>query len=205
MEVTVIMNMDNQMIYSKDKGETWELKEYNGEGNPMYLQFLNANTGYLVEVVDAALGGERFIEILKTQDGGETWTSVGNGPNENGSIRDGAQFKMFDENVGFLVNPVSAGEKATLYKTTDGMKTFSEVQIPAQTLEDTTFNLDWQDVYDTPEMPYMNENSELILVVGQGSDGDYNEGTKSAYKSNDMGDTWTFIEEYIHEPEEWEG
>ena len=51
----------------------------------------------------------------------------------------------------------------------------------------------------------MNENSELILVVGQGSDGDYNEGTKSAYKSNDMGDTWTFIEEYIHEPEEWEG
>ena len=113
--------------------------------------------------------------------------------------------QVFDENVGFLVNPVSAGEKATLYKTTDGMKTFSEVQIPAQTLEDTTFNLDWQDVYDTPEMPYMNENSALILVVGQGSDGDYNEGTKSAYKSNDMGDTWTFIEEYIPEPEEWEG
>ena len=204
-EVTAIMNMDNQMIYSKDKGETWELKEYNGEGNPMYLQFLNANTGYLVEVVDAALGGERFIEILKTQDGGETWTSLGNGPNENGSIKDGAQFKMFDENVGFLVNPISAGEKSTLYKTTDGMKTFSEVQIPAQTLEDATLNLNWQDVYDTPEMPYINENNELMLVVGQGSDGDYNEGTKAAYKSNDMGDTWTFIEEYIPEPEEWEG
>ena len=112
---------------------------------------------------------------------------------------------MFDENVGFLVNPVSAGEKAILYKTTDGMKTFSEVQIPAQTLEDTTLNLNWQDVYDTPEMPYINENNELILVVGQGSDGDYNGGTKAAYKSNDMGDTWTFIEEYIPEPEEWEG
>lgn len=204
-EVTAIMNMDNQMIYSKDKGKTWKLKEYKGEGNSMYLQFLNANTGYLVEVVDAALGGERFIEILKTQDRGETWTSVGNGPNENGSIRDGAQFKMFGENVGFLVNPVSAGEKAILYKTTDGMKTFSEVQIPAQTLEDTTLNLNWQDVYDTPEMPYIDENNELILVVGQGSDGDYNGGTKSAYKSNDMGDTWTFIEEYMPEPEEWEG
>ena len=38
-EVTAIMNMDNQIIYSKDKGQTWELKEYNGEGNPMYIQF----------------------------------------------------------------------------------------------------------------------------------------------------------------------
>ena len=204
-EVTAIMNMNNQIMYSKDKGETWELKEYNGEGNPMYLQFLNADTGYLVEVVDAALGGERFIEILKTQDGGENWTSVGTGPNENGSIRDGAQFKMFDETIGFMVNPISAGEKATLYKTTDGMKTLTEVQIPAQTLKDTTLNLNWKDVYDTPEMPYINENNELILVVGQGSDGDYNGGTKAAYKSNDFGNTWTFIEEYMPEPEEWEG
>ena len=204
-EVTAIMNTDNQIIYSKDKGENWKLKEYNGEGDPMYLQFLNANTGYLVEVVDAALGGERFIEILKTQDGGDTWISVGNGPNDNGSIRDGAQFKMFNENVGFLVNPVSAGEKAILYKTTDGMKTFSEVQIPTQTLKDTTLDLKWEDVYDTPEMPYINENNQLILVVGQGSDGDYNGGTKAAYQSSDMGDTWTFVEEYIPEPEEWEG
>lgn len=206
-DVTAIINADNNIIYSKDEGNTWEQKQYKGKGNPYYLQFVNDKEGYLVEIIDAALAGERFIEILKTEDGGESWNKISNGPGENGSIRDGAEFKMLDENLGFVVDISAGGESSTLYITQDGMRTFTKVDLPNGTFKGKLDNssLQWSSVYDTPEMPYRGNDGELILVVGQGADGDYSGGIKAAYKSNDNGLTWEFVEEFEPAPKEWEG
>ncbi|MDU6792288.1 MAG: hypothetical protein E6427_06190 [Anaerococcus sp.] len=43
-------------------------------------------------------------------------------------------------------------------------------------------------------MPY-EENGVLNVLVGQGSDGDYNGNSSALYQSKDNGITWEYIEE----------
>lgn len=39
------------------------------------------------------------------------------------------------------------------------------------------------------------EGENLNILVGQGSDGDYNGGIKALYKSKDQGKTWEYVKE----------
>lgn len=206
-EVTAIANRKNEIVYSNNQGNTWKRIDYEGKGKPMYLQFVNPQVGFLVECLNAALGGQRFIEIIKTEDGGQTWQKIGNGPNDQGSLHDGSEFMMINETLGFIVEPQSAGDSSVLYRTEDGMKTFQKVEIPKGVFRNHQGNnsLTWEQVYDTPTLPKQGENNELTLVVEQGNDGDYQGGTKAAYRSTDLGKTWEFIEEFKPTPETWEG
>ena len=67
------------------------------------------------------------------------------------------------------------------------MVSFPEVKITLSSGE--TYN-----PFDLPGMPY-EENGSLNVLVGQGTDGDYNGGCKALYQSNDNGSTWKYVKE----------
>jgi len=51
-----------------------------------------------------------------------------------------------------------------------------------------------QEPFDFPEMPY-EQDGKILILVGQGQDGDYKSGIQALYQSEDQGKTWTFVRE----------
>ena len=45
-------------------------------------------------------------------------------------------------------------------------------------------------------MPY-SKDGNLEVLIRQGSDGDYNGGSKALYESKDQGNTWEYVKEVI--------
>lgn len=206
-DLTVIgaVKSGKQVIaYSTDSGNTFSQLYIDPKfGDIMHLYFLNKDIGYAVTATDYAMG-RAFIQIVKTIDGGKTWQLV----NSKGSdYRTNSKFLFLNQNIGFIAEPSADGASATLYRSDDGFNTFKKVIIPVQTLSGSLDNdtSKWSIIYDTPQIPYLEDNT-LFLVVEQGSDGDYRGGnTKAVYKSTNEGFTWKFIEEYEQESMPWEG
>lgn len=48
--------------------------------------------------------------------------------------------------------------------------------------------------FDYPSMPY-EKDGVFNMLVGQGTDGDYNGDSSALYQSKDNGETWEFVEE----------
>ncbi len=187
------------IIYSSDMLKSVKIidntTEFKGKGIKN-ISFLNKDTGYVITNSDYAMGRLLGVEIYKTIDGANSFKKISS-PLE-GSIRDSSSYYFLNEQISFICETSADGATSTLYRSEDGGINYNKVYIEPQVLKG---NLDndtssWNDIYDTPEIPKL-VNNELILVVGQGSDGDYQGGdTKAAYKSNDLGKTWQFIEEY---------
>lgn len=138
-------------------------------------------------MVDAALGS-RFYALFQTQDGGETWQTMNPDPFLNNTgVSSGITF--INEELGFIGLSHSGGDYGELYRTEDGGISFEKVMLPEIEVE-----LNDQETYtpfDFPEMPY-EEDGRLILLVGQGQDGDYNSGIKAIYESTDNGRTFIY-------------
>ncbi|MPN11999.1 hypothetical protein SDC9_159309 [bioreactor metagenome] len=102
------------------------------------------------------------------------------------------------ENLGFIALSHSGGSYAELYRSEDGGISFEVIDIPK--IDVTLNNGSAISPFDFPEMPY-EENGVLNLLVGQGSDGDYNGNSSALYQSKDKGVTWEYIEEVKKERE----
>ena len=107
--------------------------------------------------------GIAFGDIKKTKDGGKTWNVVFNGigNTDDKVFKIGSNIEFIDENIGFLTMPSTGGEMSELYITKDGGFNFSKLELE-QTEED-------KNIYDYYNLP-KEENGELILEIGQGSD-----------------------------------
>lgn len=199
------------MIYSNDRGITWKTvpiitekiisNQYVGR---KYVHFTNSDEGHIVVTYDRAMGRE-IVMVLSTKDGGITWVEEGTIPGE--TITDSSEITFLNESVGFISRSSVDGNNSILYRTEDGGKNFSEVSFPVGTSLEPygSYNPEWNKVYDTPEVPYFDENI-LTILVSQGSDGDYKAGrTLARYKSNDMGKTWEYIDQVIMKPDPSEG
>ena len=150
--------------------------------------FLSNAIGYQLVVLDAALGS-RFYGLRKTTDGGETWSMHSYDPflGEMGGSDD---LTFIDEQLGFAVLAKGGGSYANLYRTNDGGKTFLPVKIILYTV--TQGGYDYEP-FDFPGVPF-EEEGQLFLEVRQGADGDYAGGVKALYRSNDLGNTFEFVE-----------
>ena len=171
------------LVYSDDLGKNWTTVVLNNDID--YIQnihFLNKDLGFMLQFNDSALAGVRFGSILKTIDGGKTWTVVNNGigDSEMKIYRDGSQILFTDENTGFITMPNAGGEKSELYYSTDGGFNFTKVSIGDDK------------IYDYYNLPTL-EQGKLYLDIGQGSDGDYNGGDSKRYCSEDNGKTWNEV------------
>lgn len=150
--------------------------------------FLNDAIGYQLVILDAALGS-RFYGLRKTTDGGETWSMHSYDP-FLGEMGGAAGLTFIDEQLGFAVLAKSGGSYANLYRTNDGGETFLPVEIISQTV---TQNGHEYEPFDFPAVPF-EEDGQLFLEVGQGADGDYASGVNALYVSDDLGDTFEFVE-----------
>jgi len=145
---------------------------------------------YRMAVADAAAGSRMYV-LLKSRDNGKNWympSAAPFGDAAGGSI----EFIFINEALGFATLSHNGGDEAVLYVTKDGGKTYAEVTLknnPEVTLGDTTYI-----PYDFPWMPYV-EKDILVLLVGQGADGDYDGGDANKvarFISSDLGETFVF-------------
>ena len=96
-----------------------------------------------------------------------------------------AQF--IDEDLGFLFLSHSGGETADVYETFDGGTTVTKITFDTPKVSIGGENVS---VYDTPT-GVRKEGDEIVLTIGQGQDGDYNQNDSVEYVSQDHGKTWT--------------
>lgn len=180
-------------IYSGDSSNLNE-EEQNDNINKFDYQiaeefYLSENLGYRLAVTGAA-AGSRFYSLFISNNGGETWEVLNRDP--FGSSGGAAGMIFIDEKLGFLALSHSGGSYADLYRTEDGGLSYEKVEMPKVKValgDGEDYN-----PFDFPEMPY-EENGVLNLLVGQGSDGDYNGNCDGLYKSNDKGKTWEYVKE----------
>jgi len=196
---------NNKIAISNDKCKTFSIVNCGSNlGDITYIYFVDVNTGYMVVSEDYAMGSYAPA-IYKTTNSGVNWNKI-NDYNNIGSLKKGSSFITFNENLTYIINPSADGGSSSIKVSYDSFKTFNTLVLPSGTFKG---NLDqdnskWLEIYDTPEIPKL-KDGVLTLVVGQGTDGDYEGGSKAAYISNDMGKTWKFIEEFMPAPEPWEG
>lgn len=192
------------ICYSNDKGANWTTSEldniYNAED--YYVDFFDENKGVVVCGYAMTDNDKESYKIYKTYNGGENWTTIGNGPANyllKGII-------YVDENVGFFCFNYTDGMDGNLYITKDGGKTFSKVTLPEQELDSTAKSetgtsssqqsdeLKWSDVYKEALVPVVDDKGVITIYLTQGSDGTYNDGkTAAKYQSSDKGESWVYI------------
>lgn len=103
----------NGVMKTTDSGKTWKLKFDPGADLEYYaltynkLQFLNANIGFCAG--GKTYDGSSVGNMVKTTDGGETWTSL------KMKMSQITSFYFLDSNVGFVFN-----FNQELWKTNDG-------------------------------------------------------------------------------------
>lgn len=160
------------------------------ESNGVDKFYLSEETGYRLEVTDAA-AGSRAYALEKTLDGGTKWSLV-NGDPFLGDIGTAGGIVFLDDRLGFLCLVHSGGARGELYRTEDGGTTFTKISFP-----EVKVPLNGAEPYNPFDLPGMptKEGENLNILVGQGSDGDYNGGIKALYKSKDQGKTWEYVKE----------
>lgn len=150
----------------------------------------NSKIIYRMAVADAAAGSRMYV-LLKSRDNGKNWYMTSAAPfgdDAGGSI----EFTFINEALGFATLSHNGGDEAVLYVTKDGGKSYNEVTLkgnPEVTLFDKTYQ-----PYDFPQMPYI-EKDTLVLLVGQGADGDYDGGDANKvarFVSSDLGTSFVF-------------
>lgn len=173
---------------NENHNDKWKLGYSYNEGEETF--FINEKLGYQLSVVDSALGS-RFYALLQTKDGGENWKTINEDPYLNHTgVSSGITF--INESLGFIALSHSGGIQAELYRTTDGGLSYEEIPLP--TIEVPLGEDQVQGPFDFPKMPY-EENGKILLLVGQGQDGDYKSGIQALYQSEDQGETWIFVKE----------
>lgn len=184
------------IVYSDNMDLGWENIAINNEKiiksegiKYKYINFISKNEGKLVVVYYDKTLNQYVSLTLNTTDGGITWNEIGEF--KIGNHESKISVKFFNQSVGFILITEQDEKKSGLYRTVDGGNTFKKVEIPTIELEKQNGIIpDFYDVYDTPQLPYQ-ENQYIVLKVNQGTDGTYKGGkTIIKYKSKNLGETW---------------
>lgn len=147
---------------------------------------------YRMIEIDRAMGSSIYA-LVGTYDG-KNCAFVNEDPYP-GSGGEAKWITFVDENVGFCCLARSGGSYGSLYRTEDGGKSFAQIEYPSPEIrlsEDTYYN-----PFVMPELIY-EEDGELYMEAGQGTDGDYygEQGyCHGLYKSSDKGQSWEFVKE----------
>lgn len=189
-EVTILADQ-NHVWYSKDAGRTFKEIYQSDDALIHHVYFTSQMQGYVFKITGNALGGVIGITIQKTEDGGQTWKKVSDGP---GFLHTTSQYFWVNDQIGFICDTKSSSDSGVLYRTQDGFQTFSIVTFPSGIIDTSMTSLSWNEIYDTPGIPFK-QGSTLSVYVGQGTDGDYKGASLALYESYDNGITWNFKKE----------
>ena len=184
---------DREETYKEDANER---DEYECENTPQIENkeaqefHLSSKDIYALGVVGAALGSRSYA-LYESNDSGKTWDIINNDP-FGGRLGGATGITFIDTKLGFIALSHSGGSYGELYRTDDGGASYKEVSFP-----EVKVKLNEKETYNPfvlPEMPYR-EGNELKVLVGQGSNGDYNGVCKALYESKDEGKTWKYVKE----------
>lgn len=151
---------------------------------------LSGKIAYKLDVTDKALGST-FYSLRKTIDGGVNWQVINKNP-FNGAIGSLSGMTFMDEKLGFIVANNPSGDSGDLYRTDNGGISFEKIDYSPYEVK--LKNGASIVPFDCPGIPY--EKGDIIyMLVGQGTDGDYNGNSKALYQSKDKGKTWEYVEE----------
>ena len=173
--------LDKEQMDEVKDVESWTVDQTDGS---MYF-FLDDKIGWRLVVADAA-AGSRFYQLEKTADGGDTWEMANQNPfGGNLGVTEGLEF--FDKNFGFA----GLTGASSLYVTRDGGTTFTELQLPLETVtelpplaKELNFTIE---NYKYCEMPKKKEDILTIkLLTGAG------EIQGIRFESKDNGETWAY-------------
>ncbi|MFJ7732623.1 WD40/YVTN/BNR-like repeat-containing protein [Lysinibacillus sp. NPDC097231] len=152
--------------------------------------FLSKEVGYQLNLTDKALGSS-FYSLSKTKDGAETWEVINEDP-FNGGIGSVSGITFINDKLGFIGAISPSGTNGEMYRTNDGGISFEKVNyIPQEVTLESGQSIS---PFDSPGMPY-EKDGVLNMLVGQGSDGDYNGNSSALYQSKDNGETWEYVKE----------
>jgi photosystem II stability/assembly factor-like uncharacterized protein len=168
---------------TSDGGMTWSSTATpfsNGD-----MQFLDANNGWMMADLGAG-AGSMIISVLKTTDGGATWTQAyTNDPNVNtagdGVARSGLKqfITPLDMNTAWIGGVVYAPGSVYLFRTDDGGKTWFPINLAlSEEVKSSDLLVDgmW---FFSPSHGYM-----VLRIIG------LDEIRTLIYETNDAGNTW---------------
>lgn len=181
------------LIFSSNMSDSWTNVEIDKifDVSTYYVNVFS-NKKAIVAIGYAKTDAAEYSKIYKTEDGGNTWTNVGSGPNN----RRMKGINFIDENTGFFCYEASSSEANNLYVTRDGGKTYSPVTFAPQQLDSDADKLTWDQVYKEATVPILNSDGSLTVYLTQGKDGTYHNGkTVAKYRSTDNGQHWDYVEQ----------
>ena len=184
----IVKDAEMQQTEAAKAAEGWVVDQADGT---MYF-FLDEQTGWRLVIADAA-AGSRFYVLEKTEDGGSSWDNINANPFENaGGVAEGLIF--YDEYFGYAGLAGASQSHSQLYVTHDGGLNFEKVTLPMDTvteLPELGQSLGFTPAdYDYYEMPERIGDDLFIMVITEKE-----EKSGLLFKSEDLGDTWTFCPE----------
>lgn len=172
---------------STDNGKNWKGVQLQANENGMagslafkqqrgnkFVGFTDENNGWIVTSSRAAMGRAK-TSVYKTDDGGNTWSLMGDPNKEYSHVVTGAGFS--DPNVGVISFRYTSERAPVIYLTTDGAKTWQRKVL--------AFPEKYANTYGTPLSPeFTGLQGTLPVKIG-------NTDEIITYVTTDGGKTWT--------------
>lgn len=166
------------VLSSTDQGRTWETAELPDAIEGVRLRiigFTSEQDGFVILSGGRTMSAEGN-QIYQTADGGRTWTLTGSAPSER-IVQSGT---FVSKDIGFMTFGLTG--PAEYYRTTDGGANWGAFEVELPGIYDEIFT-----VMESAEF----EGDQLIMTMGQGSNGDYYGGNvKATLVSDDYGATF---------------
>jgi photosystem II stability/assembly factor-like uncharacterized protein len=176
----------NGSLYrTTDGGFTWT--RFNAPFSSGYIQFLDSNNGFVLEITGAAMNKQSVI-LYKTTDGGATWVqNYNNDPTLPGASntlplgghKNGMTFR--DATTGWVGGDIPMNGYFYLYKTTDGGVTWTRQSLPIPAGYEAAF-------ITTAAPTFFGSNDAVLpvwMTIGAGMRDLF------IYSTHDGGTTWT--------------
>lgn len=148
-----------------------------------FIGFFGESGGYLVLTAGVAMN-DQPMRIYLTNDGGNTWSEIGNPYSEHASVLTGAGFSTYE--IGFISYRYYEDAGPDIWWTADGGNTWQKLLV--------TIPEEYASYMFTPQTPTFDGKDGIYPIAYHGSgevEGTIVEGTVYMY-SHDYGLTWEF-------------
>jgi len=116
-----VVGQKGSIFYTEDGGEHWKRqRRSNSELQLRAVQFVDSKTGWIAGIKSPEAGGWNGI-VLHTTDGGHSWQEQH--PNDDTGME---SLYFTDKNNGWVTGKSEWGEFSSIYRTSDGGKTWKE-------------------------------------------------------------------------------